>query len=402
MIMIEYIPIKEYNYPLPETSIAKYPLEKRDETKLLVVNKGTITDSQFIRLHDFLPSESLLIFNNTKVIKARLIFHKTGGARIEIFCLSKENSGNGYAIWKCYVGNSKKWKNQPLEIRHDESLPTLTAERQSSKGDVHFIKFTWNDASLTFEEILELYGKVPLPPYIDREPVTEDRERYQTIYALYDGSVAAPTAGLHFTDRVFADLEKKGCTIDFVTLHVGAGTFKPVSADNAAEHEMHDEQIIVHSDTILRLIQNLQGTIIPVGTTSMRTLESIYWLGLQIITGNTNRIEETGSFFIDQWEPYKPTNQIPAVESLTAVYDYMKSSGLSTISGYTKIMIAPGYKFRICNALITNFHQPQSTLLLLVAAFIGQDWKVAYNHAVENNYRFLSYGDSCLFFKATQ
>lgn len=392
------LPITDYNYLLPDERIARFPLEKRDQTKLLVMDNGIITDSQFNRLSDFIPAKSLLIFNNTKVIKARLIFNKPGGARIEIFCLSEESRGKGLSTWKCYVGNSKRWKDQELKIQHDDSLQPLYATRLSSTGDTSIIKFTWEDTNLSFDEILEHYGKVPLPPYLNREPVEEDTERYQTIYALYEGSVAAPTAGLHFTDKEFKDLEAKGCLIDYLTLHVGAGTFKPVSSSNALEHEMHEEKVIIHRDTVLRLIANLNSTIVPVGTTSMRSLESIYWLGHKLLTKTDAVSQDSRMFSIDQWDPYNAKGNIATIDALTAVYDYMKLNGLNELSGYTRIMIIPGYKFRICKALITNFHQPQSTLLLLVAAFVGENWKKAYNHALQNDYRFLSYGDSCLFF----
>lgn len=398
--MFDPIPIINYSYPLPEEKIAKFPLEKRDLSKLLVMRDSVITDGNFKQLSEFIPENSLLIFNNTKVIKARLVFNKLGGARIEIFCLNEESHGKGFAIWKCYVGNSKKWKNQELTIQHADHLPALKASRVSSEGDTHLVRLSWDDSSLIFSEILELYGKVPLPPYLNREPIADDTLRYQTIYAINDGSVAAPTAGLHFTDDVFDSLKKKNCTLDYITLHVGAGTFKPVSKENALEHSMHEEKIIIHRDTLHRLIQNLQNTVVSVGTTSMRSLESIYWFGYQLLTGNTDLLEQKGWFSIDQWEPYNTKGNISSSDAIMAVYDYMKSRNLNEIEGYTRIMIVPGYAFRVVNALITNFHQPQSTLLLLVAAFTGNDWKKAYDFALNNNYRFLSYGDSCLFFPA--
>lgn len=396
--MFDTIPIVNYSYSLPDERIAKFPLDKRDQSKLLVMRNNLITNSNFHKLSEFIPENSLFIFNNTRVIKARLVFNKQGGARIEIFCLNEESHGDGYAVWKCYVGNSKKWKNQELIIQHASHLPALKATRVSIDGDTQIIRLSWDDSSLSFADILELYGKVPLPPYLNREPIAEDTLRYQTIYALYDGSVAAPTAGLHFTETVFEELSQKKCTLDYVTLHVGAGTFKPVTVGNALEHSMHEEKIIIHLDTLLRLIQNLQQTIVSVGTTSMRSLESIYWLGHQLLTGNEKSLADNGWFLIDQWEPYNTKGNISSADALTAVYDYMKSNGIMEISGYTKIMIVPGYTFRIVKALITNFHQPQSTLLLLVAAFTGNEWKKAYDFALNNNYRFLSYGDSCLFF----
>ncbi len=407
--MIQDIPISKFNYELPESRIAKFPLEERDETKLLVYQDGSVIDSNFHSIDHFLAERSLLIFNDTKVIKARLVFHKEGGSRIEIFCLSELESGEGCARWKCYIGNAKRWKNHDLTLNYEDisnnsgksagiNQPSLTAKKEAAHDDTFIVLFTWHDKTKGFEDILEFYGKVPLPPYLNREPVEEDCGRYQTIYARYDGSVAAPTAGLHFTERTFEKLAEKKCQCDYVTLHVGAGTFKPVTSENAANHLMHQERIIIKKETVLRLINNLENNIIPVGTTSMRTLESLYWLGHQILTGKEHSLS-TGSFYIDQWEPYHTNDNIHAADSLTAIYDYMNRYHLKELSGDTRIMIIPGYKFRVCNALITNFHQPQSTLLLLVAAFIGEDWQKVYNHALENEYRFLSYGDACLFFR---
>jgi len=400
--MEQFIPISNYNYPLPDSRIASFPLTERDQSKLLVLSNERIHDSIFYNLADEIPDNSLFIFNNTKVIKARLIFQKAGGARIEIFCLEETSHGDSFSEWQCYVGNSKRWKSGELSLTDNSTYLCLTAERESINNDTQTIRFKWNNPAYSFEKVLEVFGKVPLPPYIHREAVADDRERYQTIYAKYDGSVAAPTAGLHFTDKVFNDLEAKGCTIDYLTLHVGAGTFKPVSNENAIEHPMHEEKVIIHRDTVLRLIQNLDKTIVSVGTTSMRSLESIYWAGVQIITSSKDNIAETGRFFIDQFEPYKAKGNISAHDALTAVYDNLRTNKLSEISGSTRIMIMPGYNFRICNALVTNFHQPQSTLLLLVAAFIGDRWRKVYDHALNNDYRFLSYGDSCLFFRHNQ
>ncbi len=401
--------IQSYNYELPDERIARFPLAKRDETKLLVMRGGNITDTKFNSLPDYIPENSLFIFNNTRVIKARLVFHKPGGARIEIFCLNEESfegtttnqetkiHHQNRSVWKCYIGNSKKWKSGSLLLKAN-GFPFLKATRISAQSDTSLIMFEWEDPDLSFEKILEYYGLVPLPPYLHREPVESDRERYQTVYAMYDGSVAAPTAGLHFTESVFEKLREKRCTLDYVTLHVGAGTFKPVTAVDAKDHNMHAEKIIIHKDTLLRLIQMIDYQVISVGTTSMRTLESLYWFGLQLITGNTGTLTETGLFNIEQWEPYQSKGNISSLDSLTAIYDYMRENNLNEISGYTSIMIVPGYHFKICKALVTNFHQPQSTLLLLVAAFIGNDWKKAYEHALTNDFRFLSYGDSCLFY----
>lgn len=399
--MPDSIPITDFNYNLPDSRIARFPLKERDQSKLLVLRDNLISDRQFIDLPDIINPGSVFIFNNTRVIKARLIFHKPEGARIEVFCLDEETSGEGFSVWQCYVGNSKKWKTGSLTIINPEDNSTLEALRLSTTGDTHLIEFSWNNQARSFEEVLDIFGKVPLPPYIDREPIEEDKDRYQTIYAKYNGSVAAPTAGLHFTDDVVKRLEEKKTIVDYVTLHVGAGTFKPVSVGNALDHQMHEEKVIIHRDTILRLIQNLDKTIVSVGTTSMRSLESLYWVGHQIITGCDHNLGTSGTFYIDQFEPYESSGNISTHDALTAIYDYLRTNRLTEITGSTRIMIVPGYQFRICNALVTNFHQPQSTLLLLVAAFIGDQWKTAYEHALRNEYRFLSYGDSCLFFRHT-
>ncbi|MFH1119092.1 MAG: S-adenosylmethionine:tRNA ribosyltransferase-isomerase [Bacteroidota bacterium] len=396
---ISAIDITDYNYPLPDDRIARFPLERRDMSKLLISSGENAISGEFNRISDYIPENSLLVFNNTRVIRARLVFYKPGGTRIEIFCLQPEVSYGqvGQSVWKCFIGNAKKWKDGMLsmEIAHSGEKVILNASRGEPRGDAHEVYFSWNKQELSFEQVIEIGGKVPLPPYLNREPVASDAERYQTIYARFNGSVAAPTAGLHFTASVLNSLEIKGCSFDYLTLHVGAGTFKPVSVADVREHQMHEEEIIIESSFLLRLLQNLQGNIIPVGTTSMRTLESLYWLGVQLING----IEPSGFFNISQWEPYGSDVKIPAAESVQAIFDYMNRRGLNTISGHTGIMIVPGYRFRICNALITNFHQPKSTLLLLVAAFVGERWKKYYQFALENNFRFLSYGDSCLLFR---
>ncbi len=393
------INISDYNYPLPDERIARFPLEKRDQSKLLVVSDDNISADHFSRIAEHIPDGSLLIFNDTRVIRARLVFFKPEGARIEVFCLQPEGAygQTNQATWKCFIGNAKKWKSGELkmEISSPRGMITLLAERGQAIGDAHIVHFKWDIPALPFEQVLEFAGKVPLPPYLNREPVESDAERYQTIYARFNGSVAAPTAGLHFTPEVLKSLETKGGSFDYLTLHVGAGTFKPVSVADAREHQMHEEEVIVEKSFLLRLLQNLHGDIIPVGTTSMRSLESLYWLGVKIINGQ----EPSGQFIIHQWEPYESEVKIPASESLQVIIDYLSRNNLNSIHGYTGIMIVPGYRFRICNVLVTNFHQPQSTLLLLVAAFIGESWKKAYQFALENDFRFLSYGDSCLFFR---
>lgn len=391
--------IADYDYPLTENRIAKYPLSERDQSKLLVYKDGILTDSAFKNISDHLPAGSLLVFNNTRVIRARLIFQKESGTRIEIFCLQPEGSygqTGGSATWKCLIGNAKRWKSGDLTLiaGEGEEQVTLTATRGEQSEDAHRIMFTWNQSGIAFEQVLELAGRIPLPPYLNRDPEMSDAERYQTIYAQFNGSVAAPTAGLHFTPKVLESIEAKKCQFEYLTLHVGAGTFKPVSVDDARQHTMHEEELIVEKQLILKLLQNTSGNIIPVGTTSMRSLESLYWLGCRLLSG----YEPGESFFINQWEPYKNEEKTPATEALQAIYDYLNRKNLQTVSGFTQIMIVPGYRFRICKALITNFHQPQSTLLLLVAALIGENWEEVYKYAIKHNYRFLSYGDSCLFF----
>lgn len=394
---ISSININDYNYPLPDNRIARFPLERRDQSKLLLVQDELVSESEFSRIADFIPERSLLVFNNTRVIRARLIFTSATNARIEVFCLQPEGAYGqmGKAVWKCLIGNARKWKNGLLimELPSPDGTLVLKAERGGAAGDAHLVTFSWDHPDLPFEQVLEQAGQVPLPPYLNREPVESDAERYQTIYARYNGSVAAPTAGLHFTQRVLSSLEEKSCLIEYLTLHVGAGTFKPVSASDARDHRMHEEEIIVERPFISRLIQQLNGQVIPVGTTSMRSLESIYWFGVQLIHGR----EPDPTFSISQWEPYQQEVGIPAVEALQAILDYMTKNSLQSVSGTTGIMIVPGYRFRICSMLITNFHQPRSTLLLLVAAFAGDVWKEAYAYALEHNFRFLSYGDSCLF-----
>ncbi len=393
------IDIADFDYELPDEKIARFPLGQRDQSRLLVAGDHEITETGFAELPDFLPERSLLIFNDTRVIRARLVFYKTAGARIEVFCLQPLGGYGQYrkSTWKCLIGNAKKWKSGPLKM----TVPTpagdilLQASRGQALGEAYQVSFEWDSPAFSFEQVREFAGKIPLPPYLNREPVESDTLRYQTIYARNNGSVAAPTAGLHFTPAILESLESRGCAIDYLTLHVGAGTFRPVSASDAREHLMHEEELIVRKELLMRLLGNLNGNITAVGTTSMRSLESIYWLGAGIVNG-----KEPGNIFrIQQWEPYSGETRIPPAEALQAILDYMSHRGVATLRGFTGIMIVPGYRFRICKALVTNFHQPKSTLLLLVAAFIGQEWKKAYDFALEKNFRFLSYGDSCLFFR---
>ena len=393
------------NYDLPDGQIAKYPLAQRDQSKLLVWHNGQITDARFQSLTDFLPAGSLLVFNNTKVIRARLLFQKATGAGIEIFCLDPLEPAD-YQIafqqtrtcsWNCMVGNLKKWKNELLEkkLSLNGTEITFKAEKLAQTGGAVQVRFSWDCPEADFASLIEAAGILPIPPYLHRETEESDLERYQTIYSKIKGSVAAPTAGLHFTETVFANLKAKQIGTEEVTLHVGAGTFKPVKAETIGQHEMHAEQIIVHRGFIEHLLAH-QGKLIAVGTTSIRTLESLYWLGVKLLQQPDWPPE---ALDIEQWQPYRTEVDITKDQSLKAILNYMEKRRLPAIGAHTKIIIVPGYRFRIVEGMITNFHQPQSTLLLLIAAFIGDDWKKVYEHALKNNYRFLSYGDSNLYLK---
>ena len=394
------INIEEYAYNLPDERIAQFPEVERDMSKLLVYANETISDTYFVNIDNYISTDYLLVFNNTKVIRARILFQKESGSTIEIFCLEPvyppdyeaSFSSHGEAIWKCIVGNLKKWKKGELTklIVQNSKEYELKAEKIKQSGDSVEIKFSWN-REFTFAEILENTGRIPLPPYIGRDDTVEDSTRYQTVFASVKGSVAAPTAGLHFTERVIEKLKNKGIAFSEITLHVGAGTFQPLKNNNVAEHKMHREHFIVTTDTINALLQKT-GKIIAVGTTTVRTLESIYYIGVNILYNN---IKEDG-FFISQWEPYETDYEISMETSLTAILEYMKTNDLEQIEAATEIMIIPGYKFRIVNGIITNFHQPSSTLLLLVSAWTGKKWKDIYDYALKNNFRFLSYGDCSL------
>lgn len=396
--------IDDYTYELPTGRIASYPLEQRDQSKLLVSNAEGIFESRFSELADLLDTGSLMVLNNTRVVQARLEFFKETGARIEIFCLEPLSPVTDVHLalglsspvsWQCLVGNAKKWKTGQLLLGNPATGLKLSAAMLSRKGEDFEIEFSWEPASLSFGEVLEQAGKTPLPPYIIREAGEDDKKTYQTVFARDDGSVAAPTAGLHFTAAVFKSLERKGIDHRFITLHVGAGTFKPVSADTIGTHQMHSEQFLVERSLVEALLSH-QGKVISVGTTSMRTLESLYWLGVKIRKGY---VPENGFVKIDQWEPYIQGENPALVESLSAIIDYLDKHHLELLQGETALIIVPGYKFRLVDVLVTNFHQPRSTLLLLVAAFAGPVWKDAYEFAFNNNFRFLSYGDSCLFFR---
>lgn len=410
MIDFGKIYIEDYNYNLPDEKIAKFPSEIRDESKLLILNKEKISEDKFFNVTNYLPDNSLLVFNNTKVIHARLIFKKDTGTEIEIFCLNPVFPTNDFQLafqkkgcctWKCLIGNSKRWKSGKLKFNfsHNGNDCFIEAERKETYEDAFLVDFSWNPEHFTFSEILEYVGLVPLPPYINRNNENIDNERYQTIYAKEEGSVAAPTAGLHFTNRVFSDLKLKNISTNNVSLHVGAGTFKPVSSSTIDEHKMHVEKIVVTKDIISEILEykDKNKNIIAVGTTTIRTLESIYWFGVKLLVEKSDKT----IFDISQWTPYEKeySKDITLKSSYEAVLNYMKKNKTETLQGQTQLMIVPGYKFRVIDIIITNFHQPKSTLLLLVSAFIGEKWKYAYEYAITNNFRFLSYGDSCLFIR---
>lgn len=393
--------ISSFTYTLPEERIAQHPLANRDASKLLVYSYGQISDDTFVNLANRIPAESLIVFNTTRVVRARLQLQRSTGAAIEIFCTDAADTSKNFSQTlqekksvriSAFVGNAKRWKDDEELILKTESF-TLWASKLAPSADQWQIELNWSPEELTFAEILDSIGKIPLPPYMKREEESDDSERYQTIFSKTEGSVAAPTAGLHFTPEVLRTLEDKGVSSCSVTLHVGAGTFKPVKSNTMQEHEMHREVVIVTREVVETLLGSIDSGITAVGTTSLRTLESIYWFGRQLVL-------QPGQFrstlFVDQWEPYEQGPEVPAKVALRAVVEWMREYNLSEVSGYTQILIAPGYQFRIVNRLVTNFHQPQSTLLLLVAAFIGQDYQKVYDHALEHNYRFLSYGDSSL------
>jgi len=405
---IPQIKISDYNYQLPENRIAQFPLDKRDQSKLLIFKDDKIEENIFSSIYTFVPDHALLIYNQTRVIQARIPFQKETGAQIEIFCLEpvaptkeiqKAFENHSGVSWNCLVGNSKKWKSGMLkrEFKLNGVHVELFAERQSKSDDHSVIEFSWTPGYFSFSEVLDAAGIIPLPPYMHREAEDSDKTRYQTIYARSEGSVAAPTAGLHFTEDVFKKLKNKNIHFDEVTLHVGAGTFKPVSAEKLADHEMHTEKIYIRKITIQAILDKHDKPVIVVGTTTMRTIESLYWHGVKLIKGATRG----GNIDIKQWDPYQAdfNSGISVEESLQAILQFMNENGLSVISGQTQLMIVPGYKIRIPDILITNFHMPQSTLLLLVSAFIGDGWGKVYQYALDNDFRFLSYGDSCLFFR---
>lgn len=396
------IRIEDYNYDLPDEKIAKYPLEKRDESRLLVYRNGNIRDAVFKYIDDYLPDSSMLIFNNTKVIQARLYFKKKTGAAIEIFCLdpyiphdySLMFQATEKCTWTCLIGNLKKWKEGELykEVKIGNDIFNLQAKKTGRIGENYLIEFSWDNDRYTFADILDNAGELPIPPYLNRDTEERDKETYQTVYSRISGSVAAPTAGLHFTADVLEDIRNKGIKTAELTLHVGAGTFKPVKTDIIDGHEMHSEFISVRRETIEEILKH-EGNIIAVGTTSVRTLESLYYIG-QILESDPER----DFLKVGQWQPYndKVGNDLSKGKALKNILSYLDKRSQDVLFADTQIMIVPGYEFKIVSGIITNFHQPKSTLLLLVSAFVKGDWKAIYNHALAQGYRFLSYGDSSL------
>lgn len=398
----KHIHISEYNYPLPDERIAKFPLAVRDQSKLLVYRHGEVSEDVFTSLPDYLPKGSLMVFNNTKVIQARLHFRKETGALIEVFCLEPIQPNDyvlnfqqtEHAAWLCMIGNLKKWKDGALKREMTvKGFPiTLTATRGECRGTSHWIDFSWDNPEVTFADILEVFGELPIPPYLNRDTEESDKETYQTVYSKIKGSVAAPTAGLHFTPRVLEALQEKGIDLEELTLHVGAGTFKPVKSEEIEGHEMHTEYISVNRATIKKLIDH-DGCAVAVGTTSVRTLESLYHIGVTLAE-NPDATEE--ELHVKQWQPYEKYDQIPPVVALQKILGYLDRNGLEALHSSTQIIIAPGYQYKIVKAMVTNFHQPQSTLLLLVSAFVKGNWRTIYDYALAHDFRFLSYGDSSL------
>ena len=392
-----HIDINEFDYDLPDGRIAKFPLAERSASKLLVYRGGEIGEAHFADIGDVLPEGQLLVFNNTKVIRARIIMHKPSGARIEVFCLEPVApadyqmafAAEGRAEWSCFVGNSKRWKDAPLEmeLRIGEQDVVLTATRTSKSDSGSTVEFTWQPSDLTFSQIIEAAGEIPIPPYLNRPTQQSDADDYQTIYSSIEGSVAAPTAGLHFTPDVLDAIDRRDIPRRELTLHVGAGTFKPVKSDRIGDHGMHSEFISVSRDLIAELAEG-QRRVIAVGTTSVRTLESLYHLGRMVAEGKTP--DE-----VPQWYPYSGP-ELSTGEALGALVEYLDARGLDTLTASTRIIIAPGYDYRVVKGMVTNFHQPQSTLLLLVSAFTGGDWRRMYDYALGHDFRFLSYGDAQL------
>ncbi len=415
----KHIRIDDYNYSLPDERIAKFPLKERDHSKLLVYNKGKLSDDVFYNLPQYLPQGALMVFNNTRVIQARMHFRKETGALIEVFLMEpalpadyeQMFQSTSHCSWLCMIGNLKKWKEGSLkrdfEIKGHKLTLSATMDRskaiEKGGGTNYWVDFEWDAAEVNFAEILDAVGELPIPPYLNRKTEESDKTTYQTVYSKIKGSVAAPTAGLHFTDKVLKDVDAHGIVRDEVTLHVGAGTFKPVKTEEIEGHKMHSEYIVVHRHTFERLLQH-EGTAIAVGTTSVRTLESLYYVGVKILR-NPNATEEELS--VEQWEPYDLPHDdaglvivegkpVQVCDSIKAILDYLDRDGLEALHTSTRIIIAPGYVYKIVKMLVTNFHQPKSTLLLLVSAFLKGSWREVYNYALDHDFRFLSYGDSNL------
>ena len=401
----KHIRISEFNYPLPDERIAKFPLAVRDQSKLLIYRHDEVSEDIFTSLPSYLSADSLMIFNNTKVIQARMHFQKETGALIEVFCLEPIQPNDyvlnfqqtEHAAWLCMIGNLKKWKEGILkrEITVKGQSLILTAERGACHGTSHWVDFRWNNPEITFADILEVFGELPIPPYLNRETQESDKETYQTVYSKIKGSVAAPTAGLHFTPRVLDALREKGVDLEELTLHVGAGTFKPVKSEEIEGHEMHTEYISVNRGTLEKLVAH-NGWAIAVGTTSVRTLESLYHIGITLLN-NPNATED--DLRVKQWQPYDLSAEAAAtsaIDALQAIIDYLDRHEMETLHTSTQIIIAPGYEYKIVKAMVTNFHQPQSTLLLLVSAFVHGNWRKIYDYALGHDFRFLSYGDSSL------
>lgn len=401
--MIPEIHIEDYNYNLPDEKIAKYPLECRDGSKLLKYQNAAVEEYKFTDLPSLLPEGALMVFNDTKVVPARLHFQRSTGAHIEIFCLEPVRPNEYVTMfaetsscrWKCIVGNVKRWKNDTLDLYNplnDGAIAqmSLKADLMERDGETSIVEFSWS-SGIPFSKVLELGGSVPIPPYLNRDTEDVDLERYQTLYARYRGSVAAPTAGLHFTENVLEKIRSKGISTETVCLHVGAGTFLPVKSSLVSEHTMHREPFVVTCEFIEKLIA-AEGKLVAVGTTSVRTLESLYYVGVRCL-------EEGMPGDVDQWAPYSRNYQYTLKESLKAIVDYLKSNGLAELKVGTRIIIVPGYEFKVVDVLVTNFHQPQSTLLLLISAFVKGDWKRIYEFALGHDFRFLSYGDSSVLFR---
>ena len=401
----KHIRISDYDYELPEERIAKFPLKERDNSKLLVWRKGEISETVFRNLPELIDKGTLMVFNNTKVIQARLHFRKETGALIEIFCLEPYEPADyaqnfqqtSHAAWLCLVGNLKKWKEGSLsrELNIKGKTVRLTATKRESHGTSFRVDFTWDSESITFADILEEFGELPIPPYLNRKTEESDKTTYQTVYSKIKGSVAAPTAGLHFTDNVLRSLREKGVDMEEVTLHVGAGTFKPVKSEEISGHEMHTEHISVGRQTIEKLIEH-DCDVTAIGTTSVRTLESLYYIG---VTAARNPDAGEEELYVPQWAPYSSDSAMSVLDSLRNILAYMDRHSLNVLRTSTQIIIAPGYEYKIVRRIVTNFHQPKSTLLLLVSAFVGDGWRRIYDYALTHDFRFLSYGDSSIFIR---